>query len=116
MLFLVSATKQSVDACGDLGSIIRVLKAVFVLLQWAIPIILVLFGAVDLGKAVIASKEDEMKKAQGTLIKRIVYALVIFFLFTIVSLVINLVGANKDANNNSTLITGYNWADCWRRS
>ena len=103
---------KTIDVCGDLGSVIKILKAVYVLLQWAIPIILILFGAIDLGKAVIASKEDEMKKAQGTLIKRIVYAVLIFFLFFIVNLVIGLVA---DATNGTTeRVDKSTWAECWK--
>ena len=101
-----------VDVCEQLGPVISVVKAVFVILQWGIPIILILFGAIDLGKAVIASKEDEMKKAQSTLIKRVIYAAVIFFLFTIVSLVIGLVSKNTKANSSGE-ITGDDWATCW---
>ena len=107
---------KTIDVCGDLGSVIKILKAIYVLLQWAIPIVLILFGAIDLGKAVIASKEDEMKKAQSTLIKRIVYAVVIFFLFAIVSLVIGLVADSNAKENRSTLIKGSDWATCWKNA
>ena len=109
MLFLV-------DACKDLGPIIKILKAVYVILQWAIPILLILFGAIDLGKAVIASKEDEMKKAQGVLIKRIIYAVVIFFLFTIVNLVIGLVADANTDNDSSSIINNTDWATCWKQA
>ena len=103
-----------VDVCVQLGPVIKIVKAVYVLLQWAIPIILILFGAIDLGKAVIASKEDEMKKAQSTLIKRIVYAVIIFFLFSIVSMVIGLVGDANDDNSDSDVLNNTDWATCWK--
>lgn len=99
-----------IDYCESLGPVIKILKSVFTLLQWAIPICLILFGAIDLGKAVIASKEDEMKKAQSVLIKRVVYAVVIFLLFTIVTLVMNLV-ADSGADGVDS-----NWADCWTKA
>ena len=67
------------DWCDDLDQVILLLKNVIKLLQWGIPMVLILFGMLDLGKAVMAGKEDEMKKAQGTLIKRCVYAIIIFF-------------------------------------
>lgn len=98
-----------VDFCGSLEPVIKLLTTVFKLLQWGIPIALILFGAIDLGKAVIASKEDEMKKAQSTLIKRIVYAVVIFFLFTIVGLVMGMVG------NSETGADTENWSACWNK-
>ena len=96
--------------CLNLFPILKLLKSLMTLLQILIPIGLLLFGAIDLGKAVIAGKEDEMKKAQGTLIKRVVYAVVVFLLFTIVNLVMGLVGnANIDTNGDYD----YAWGDCW---
>ena len=108
-----------VNVCDTNGllPVIRILKAVYTLLKWAIPIVLILFGTIDLAKAVIASKEDEMKKAQGTLIKRVVYAVVIFFLFTIVNLVINLVAdanAGTENSNESSIVDTSDWTQCWK--
>lgn len=88
--------------CGDqgLGQVITLLKNLIRLLQIAIPIGLIIFGMLDLGKAVIAGKEDEMKKATSTLIKRIIYAVAVFLVITIVSFVMGLVGSST-------------WKDCW---
>ena len=98
--------------CGGLESVVRLIKIVFRIFEFGIPILLLLFGAIDLGKAVVASKEDEQKKAQNMLLKRAIYALLVFFLFALVSLVMNLVGqsqVNDPANAGNTL----NWASCW---
>lgn len=89
-----------IDYCQELGPVISILKAVVKLFQFGIPILLIIFGMIDLGKAVIASKEDEMKKAQGTLIKRAIYAVAVFLVVTIVSLVMGMVGAEE-------------WKTCW---
>ncbi|MBQ8681502.1 MAG: hypothetical protein IJ509_01140 [Bacilli bacterium] len=89
-----------VDFCGDLEPIITLAKNIVRLLQWGIPIILILFGMLDLGKAVMAGKEDEMKKFQGALIKRVIYAVAVFLVVTIVSFAMGLVGSND-------------WKDCW---
>ena len=88
--------------CGEegLGQIITLLKNLVRLLQIAIPIGLIIFGMLDLGKAVIAGKEDEMKKATSTLIKRVIYAVAVFLVVTIVSFVMGLVGSND-------------WKQCW---
>lgn len=95
------------DYCKDLEVVIRILKAVVNLIQWGIPIILILFGMLDLGKAVMAGKEDEMKKAQGTLIKRVIYAVAVFLVVFIVQLVMNIVSdAGADGVNDS-------WYKCW---
>ena len=81
-----------VDYCGGLDQVIVLLKNVVRVLQFLIPIGLILYGMLDLGKAVIAGKEDEMKKAQGTLIKRLIYAIAIFLVVTIDTFVKGLVG------------------------
>lgn len=86
--------------CGDLEQIITLLKNLVRLLQIAIPIGLIILGMLDLGKAVMAGKEDEMKKATSTLIKRVIYAVAVFLVVTIVSFVMGLVGSND-------------WKQCW---
>ena len=105
-LFQVGA----IDACNGLLPIVKVIrKGVFPLFQIGIPILLIILGTVDLGKAVISSDEKEVKSAQNRLIKRFIYAALVFFVTTFVSVVMNIVstGATDDANT-----TG--WESCWR--
>lgn len=61
------------------------------ILEVAVPVILVILGSIDLIKAISSGKEDDMKKAQNTLIKRIVAALIVFFIFVIVKLIVRIV-------------------------
>ena len=100
------------DYCADLASVIRLVKSVITLIQWGIPFVLILFGMIDLGKAVMSSKEDEMKKAQGTLIKRVIYAVAVFLVVTLVMFVMNLVSdaeVKGDPDTNS-------WQACWNNA
>jgi len=87
--------------CEGLEPVITLLQNFVRLLQFLIPIGLILFGLIDLGKAVIAGKEDEMKKAQGTLIKRFIYAIAVFLVVTLVYVVMGMVGDNE-------------WKNCWK--
>lgn len=93
--------------CNYLNPIISIVKTVLTVVQWAIPIILIVIGTFDIMKAVIASKEDEIKAAQKLLIKRVVYAVVIFLIPTIVYFVFNIV-----SNTEGIEGTGNFW-DCW---
>ena len=54
---------------------------------------------VDLGKAVVASDEKVIKTATGSLLKKVIAALIIFFLPTIITAVVNLTGQKDDQNN-----------------
>ena len=86
--------------CSNAKDVIQILGWVLTIFKIAIPLIVVFYGAFDLGKAVIASKDDEIKKAQGMLIKRIIYAVAVFLVVTLVTFVMGLVGSTE-------------WRDCW---
>lgn len=77
-----------------------------------VPVILVLFGMIDLAKAVIGNDEKVMKEAQSRLIKRVIYAVIIFFIVALVQFIFgSLAGASEkgdssvDGNNISACIT-----------
>ncbi len=98
----------AIDSCGGLLPIVRVIKkGLFPLVQLGIPIILIILGTIDLGKAVIASDEKEVKAAQSRLIKRFIYAALVFFIVTLVSVLMNMVAQGGEGNTSS-------WESCWR--
>ena len=99
LLFLVE--EISATDCGGLLKVVQVIRNVIDLFKILIPIGLILFGLIDLGKAVIAGKEDEMKKAQGTLIKRVIYAVAVFLVVQFVIFATGLVGEDE-------------WQTCWQ--
>ena len=58
-------------------------------IQIAVPVLLVIFGMLDLFKAITAQKEDEIKKGQNTFIKRLIAAVIVFFVIAVVKLLIS---------------------------
>lgn len=79
------------------------ISAIVNILKIAIPIMVIIFGLIDLGKAVMAQKEDDIKKNQGLLIKRVIVAVFVFFIVAIVQFVIGIVGGNDSANITSCI-------------
>lgn len=77
-------------------TMIYYVKLVLRILQIAVPIGLILFGTIDMAKAVIAGDEKKMKEAQKPFIKRIVSAVIVFLIPYIVSVVVGLVTSNGD--------------------
>lgn len=59
------------------------------LVKIIVPVILVVLGIFDMFKAATTQKEDEMKKAQGIFIKRLLSALLVFFVIAIVQFLFN---------------------------
>ena len=91
---------ESICEMSSLDPVWNILGFIVKAIWIGVPILLVIYGMLDLGKAVIAGKEDEMKKATGTLIKRVLYAIAVFLVVTIVSFVMGLVGSTE-------------WKQCW---
>ena len=91
--------------CTNLMPVISFLKAILSIIQWGIPILLIIMGSIDLGKAVMASDDKEIKGATSKLIKRAIAAVAVFFVPLIVNVLINMVG--DTSTNQGDFIT------CW---
>lgn len=105
-IFLVAAT----DACGGLRPIVSVIKGLFDIIRILVPIALLIYGALDLAKAVIASDEKEIKGATSKFIKRAVAAVAVFFAVTLVNAVMGLVGRGEESGDE---VTSASWGACW---
>lgn len=98
---LLQLTKDATYTCGNeafnfQGLLPNIVSTVILVIQIGIPIILIVFGMLDLGKAVMAQKDDEIKKGQQTFMKRVIAAVIVFFIIAIVKLVLSVIG--EDAN------------------
>lgn len=81
------------DFCTQTKDILVFAGWVLTIFKVAIPFIIIIYGIMDLGKAVTASKDEEIKTAAKRLAYRAVAGLCIFF---IPSLVLWLFGAVSD--------------------
>lgn len=75
----------------------QITKYVILILQIVAPIILVIMGMIDLMKGITSQKEDEIKKGQHLLIKRLIQAIIIFFVFAIVKFLVSVVSQNSSS-------------------
>lgn len=106
------------DICGTstLDPLWRVVGIIVKAIWIGIPILLIIFGSIDLGKAVIASKEDEIKKATKAFGKRFLYAVAVFAVVWVVTLVLDLVAGFGLTNGQGGTISDEDlggWKACW---
>lgn len=86
-------------ACANLigtgipGNIVSIIHYLYNGIQIIVPLLLIIFGMIDLAKAITAQKEDEIKKAQAGLLKKAVVAIIVFLVFSLVQFVTNFAGA-----------------------
>lgn len=78
-----------------------------------VPILLIIFGMIDLGKAVIASKEDEVKKAWKAFGRRFLVAVAVFAVVWAVGAVFSLVADVAGPAVPGGEMTG--WQACWNK-
>ena len=85
------------EFCSSTANVWQVVGYALTVFKIVIPVLLIIFGMIDLGKAVMSSKDDEIKKSISALAKRAIAAIVIFFIPTIVSVIIGLVQQTDDS-------------------
>lgn len=90
-----------VDTCNDLNAVVAIVSFILGIIQWVVPIILIVLGTFDLVKAVTAGKEDDIKKGQQTLIKRVIAAIIVFLVPLLVSILMGMIGNTE-------------WKNCWK--
>ena len=75
------------DFCSKMSGMLKIVGFVLTIFKIIIPVIIVIYGIIDLGKAVTASKDDEIKKAVKQLGYRLAAGVMIFFVPTLILMV-----------------------------
>lgn len=94
--------------CGDIdipNGVYNIVHLVILLIQIAVPIMLIIIGMIDFAKATVGGDEDKIKAGQKTFLKRIIAAVLVFLVVTAVVLVVNAVGSvgGLEEDNTSTI-------------
>ena len=84
------------EFCHDSADIWQLIGKILVVFKIVIPLLLIIFGMIELGKAVISSEEKAISKSTSSLIRRLIAAVVIFFIPTIVGAILGLIGSFND--------------------
>lgn len=92
---------DTVNVCtDDMANILAIVRFALTVIQWVVPIILIVLGSIDLVRAVVAGKDEEIKKHQTTLLKRVIAAVIVFLVPLLVTLIMGFLSTDS-------------WQDCW---
>lgn len=109
MLEFLAGTGQKavcdLSSNGDLLQILALARTVVTWLQILIPIALIIWGTIDMGRAVIAGDEKKIKERYKPFVQRIIAAIVVFLIPFIVNVLINVI---VPGNNE--------WKACWNEA
>ncbi|MBR5662910.1 MAG: hypothetical protein IKX00_04635 [Bacilli bacterium] len=84
--------------CDD-SAVLKTLKIIHIIITIAkilVPILLIIYGSIDYGKAAFADNQDAIEKTTQLFIKKIIIGLVIFLIPTIINSIISFAQSDKD--------------------
>ena len=90
----------------------KTVSTIITLIKIAAPVILVIFGMLDLFKGIMQQKEDEIKKGQQIFIKRLISGALIFFVFSIVQFIVGFVADSSNRNGIMDCVQCFINYDC----
>lgn len=95
------------DLCsGDTLFVFQIAHTVIKVLQIAVPFALIIWGSLDFFKAVIAGDDKEMKQKRKPFVQRVIAALIVLLLPTIVNVIMKNIASNANSN----------FANCWNKA
>ena len=102
LLYVPSVLAVNITGCEAIipgvvidAKIPNTVHTIIVVIKIAVPVLLVVFGMLDLFKGITAQKEDEIKKGQQLFIKRLISAAIVFFVVSIVQLLVSFVSGEE---------------------
>ena len=104
MLEVLKCSIGSFNFTSDTLLIPTITVLVVNVIKIAVPIMINIFGMLDLAKAVVSNDEKEMKGAQTKLMKRAIYAVLVFLVISIVQLLFGALAST--GGTDKTTISG----------
>lgn len=95
------------NECEGVASVVGIAKMVVNVIRIIAPIALIIWGSIDMLKAIIAGDDKKIAAARKPLIQRFVSAAIIFLIPWAFNAVITMISGNEDSSQ---------WIKCWNSS
>ncbi len=102
----------------SMNTIIGGIEFVLNMIRWAIPVVLIILGSIDMFKAMASNDDKKAGEAKSRFIRRLIYALVAFLIPFLVTLAFDMAGQIIKDNGDQNKIGEVNSQDgnfftCW---
>ena len=95
---MLGKKKVTIDTCADLFNgtgengtmLLDILKVLVGIVKVGVPALLLIMGSIDFAKAIFSQDDGGIKKAQGRFVKRLIIALIIFLIPTVLKSFFNI--------------------------
>lgn len=105
------AANDTMQMCCNMRPFLNIIRYVIVIIQFSVPLLLIILGTVDMFKAMTKGDEKENKKIIDTFVKRLIYGVVIFIVPFLVKLVLQMI--NDNILNNQAEVDTMSWLSCF---
>lgn len=95
LINFLAANDAATAMCGDNGGlnpVFGIIGYVILGIKVIVPIMLIVFGMIQMATAVMSNDDKKIKEAQGGLIKKIIAAVVVFLIITLVTFLMSIIG------------------------
>ena len=100
--------------CNDLSFIFKILGYLFKIIKYIIPVVLIVMATIDIAKIVLNPDDKNKRDTMSNVVKRIIYAIVIYLVPTLVSLLFKILLSQHNPNDYGTGGKAYSesWMSC----
>lgn len=95
LIYLLDTTDKICNGRDSLAPVFGILGYIFIGIKIVVPIALIIFGMMDMAKAVMGGDDKKIKEAQKSLVTKIIAAVVVFLVVTIVTFIMSIIGFTK---------------------
>ena len=106
LLNVLATNLDTGKVCEGLSPFLTLVGYVVTIIKVVIPLLLIIFGMLDVGKSVVASKPDEVNKSLKSFAMRCIAAILIFFIPSIVGVLLDAVYQTGETDASG-------WRCCW---
>ena len=97
---------------SNLSFIFEILKYLFKLVKYIIPTVLIVMATIDIVKIALNPDDKAKHETSSRIVKRIIYALLFFFISVFVSLIFRVVADNNPNDYGGGKSYSDSWRDC----
>lgn len=101
---LTDSDKDSIFSfCDEVGVLksLKIINIVITIAKILVPILLIIYGSIDYGKAALSDDQDALEKTTQLLIKKVIVGVMIFMIPTIVNSLISFSQSSKDKTDKN---------------
>ena len=102
------------NVCAEASFLLRIAVKIVKYIHIIVPILLIILISFDLFKAITGPLDEKSKKeAFNKAIRRLIYAIIVFFIPTIINMVFKSIDSASQDKTGATTTTSTSWMTCW---